>query len=295
MHTFRTQPARSSASDATDVGDTAPHVGSTRRTLNIGILAHVDAGKTSLTERLLFDAGAIDRLGSVDEGSTLTDSGELERRRGITIRAAVAPFRVGDRRINLIDTPGHSDFIAEVERALGVLDGAVLVLSAVEGVQAQTRVLMKTLRRLRLPTLLFVNKTDRAGAREAGMLADIRRRLASGIVPMATVQGIGTSGARTVPYAFADPEFRDAACEGLAEADGELLARFVDGDAPGEGELRDLIADRTGRGLLHPVYFGSALSGDGVAELVDGIVTYLPERPVVGGGPAGTVFAVERG
>ncbi|RLV09956.1 GTP-binding protein [Streptomyces griseocarneus] len=293
MHTSRTQqPARSSASDATS--DVTSRAGA-RRTLNIGILAHVDAGKTSLTERLLFDAGAIDRLGSVDDGSTLTDSGELERRRGITIRTAVAPFRVGDRKVNLIDTPGHSDFIAEVERALGVLDGAVLVLSAVEGVQAQTRVLMKTLRRLRLPTLLFVNKTDRAGAREAGMLADIRRRLTPGIVPMATVHGIGTPGARTVPYAFADPEFRGAACEGLAEADDELLARFVDGDAPGERELRALIAGRTARGLLHPVYFGSALSGDGVAALVDGIVTYLPERPVAAGGAAGMVFAVERG
>src|ERR671926_409473 len=105
-------------------------------TLNIGILAHVDAGKTSLTERLLFDHGAIDRLGSVDGGDTRTDDGEIERERGITIRSAVAAFTVGDTQINLIDTPGHSDFIAEVERALEVLDGAVLLLSAVEGVQA---------------------------------------------------------------------------------------------------------------------------------------------------------------
>lgn len=146
-------------------------------TLNIGILAHVDAGKTSLTERLLFDHGAIDRLGSVDTGDTRTDDGAIERQRGITIRSAVASFTVGGTRINLIDTPGHSDFIAEVERALEVLDGAVLLLSAVEGVQAQTRVLMRTLRRLRLPTLVFVNKIDRAGARAEGLLADIRRRL----------------------------------------------------------------------------------------------------------------------
>lgn len=131
--------------------------------LNIGILAHVDAGKTSLTERLLFETGVIDRLGSVDEGSTQTDSGEIERRRGITIRTAVASFTLGDLRVNLVDTPGHADFVAEVERALGVLDGAVLVLSAVEGVQPHTRVLMKTLRKLRLPTLIFVNKIDRAG------------------------------------------------------------------------------------------------------------------------------------
>src|SRR6266545_6771067 len=127
------------------------------RTLNLGILAHVDAGKTSLTERLLHVAGVIDEIGSVDAGTSHTDSLDIERRRGITIEAAVVSFVVGDVTVNLIDTPGHPDFIAEVERALGVLDGAVLVISAVEGVQAQTRVLMRTLQRLGLPTLLFVN------------------------------------------------------------------------------------------------------------------------------------------
>jgi ribosomal protection tetracycline resistance protein len=117
------------------------------RLLNLGILAHVDAGKTSLTERLLYAAGVIDEVGSVDDGSTQTDSMALERQRGITIRSAVVSFVVDDIPVNLIDTPGHPDFIAEVERALSVLDGAVLVVSAVEGVQAQTRILMRTLRR----------------------------------------------------------------------------------------------------------------------------------------------------
>src|SRR6188508_3876327 len=135
------------------------------RTLNLGILAHVDAGKTSLTERLLHAAGVIDEVGSVDDGNTQTDSLALERQRGITIKTAVASFALGDLTVNLIDTPGHPDFIAEVERALSVLDGVVLVVSAVEGVQAQTRVLMRTLQRLRVPTVVFVNKTDRAGAR----------------------------------------------------------------------------------------------------------------------------------
>src|SRR2546423_13756263 len=134
------------------------------RRLNLAILAHVDAGKTTLTERLLYAAGVIDEIGSVDDGSTQTDSLALERQRGITIKSAVVSFIVGDVAINLIDTPGHPDFIAEVERVLSVLDGAVLVISAVEGVQAQTRVLMRTLRRLRIPTLLFVNKIDRLGA-----------------------------------------------------------------------------------------------------------------------------------
>src|SRR5918993_811637 len=131
---------------------------------NLGILAHVDAGKTTLTERLLYAAGVIDSLGSVDRGSTQTDTLALERRRGITIKAAVVSFMIGDVAVNLIDTPGHPDFIAEVERALGVLDGAVLMISAVEGVQPQTRILMRALQRLQIPTLLFVNKIDRAGA-----------------------------------------------------------------------------------------------------------------------------------
>jgi ribosomal protection tetracycline resistance protein len=129
--------------------------------LNLGILAHVDAGKTSLTERLLFTTGVIDRMGRVDDGTTQTDFLALERQRGITIKSAVASFLIEDVTVNLIDTPGHPDFIAEVERVLNVLDGAILVISAVEGVQPQTRVLMRALQRLRLPTLLFVNKIDR--------------------------------------------------------------------------------------------------------------------------------------
>src|ERR671930_1362356 len=130
------------------------------QTLNLGILAHVDAGKTTLTERLLYEAGVIRELGRVDDGTTQTDTLELEQQRGITIKSAVVSFEIGGVTVNLIDTPGHPDFIAEVERVLGVLDGAVLVVSAVEGVQAQTRVLMPALQRLRTPTLLFVKKVD---------------------------------------------------------------------------------------------------------------------------------------
>src|SRR5215218_1397 len=118
------------------------------QTLNLGILAHVDAGKTTLTERLLYAAGVIDEMGSVDEGSTQTDSMALERQRGITIKSAVVSFVIDDVTVNLIDTPGHTYFIAEVGRVLGVLYCAVLVISAVEGVQAQTRVLMRALNRL---------------------------------------------------------------------------------------------------------------------------------------------------
>ncbi|WP_421106494.1 tetracycline resistance ribosomal protection protein Otr(A) [Streptomyces sp. NEAU-S77] len=265
-------------------------------TINIGVLAHVDAGKTSLTERLLFDAGVIDRLGSVDSGDTQTDTGAIERERGITVRSAVASFRAGDTQVNLIDTPGHSDFIAEVERALGVLDGAVLVLSAVEGVQAQTRVLMKTLRRLRLPVLLFVNKIDRAGARHAELLADIRRLLAPHIVSMTAVRDLGTRAARTRPRSLDDVGVRTEIAEALAETDDALLARVVDGPLPSPAEVRAALAAGTAEGRAHPVYFGSALSGEGVAALVDGVVRLIPPTRADQDdtAPRGTVFAVER-
>src|SRR5437870_10230881 len=153
-----------------------------QRTLSLGILAHVDAGKTTLTERLLYAAGAIGEIGSVDAGTTQTDSLALERQRGITIKSAVVSFAIDDVAVSLIDTPGHPDFIAEVERALSVLDGAVLMISAVEGVQPQTRILMRALRRLRVPTLMFMNKIDRAGADEERGLEAISWRLAPAIV-----------------------------------------------------------------------------------------------------------------
>src|SRR5687768_13743265 len=170
------------------------------RTLNLGILAHVDAGKTSLTERLLYAAGVIDEIGSVDDGSTQTDTLALERRRGITIKTAVASFALDGVTVNLIDTPGHPDFIAEVERVLNVLDGAVLVISAVEGVQAQTRVLMRTLQRLRIPTLIFVNKIDRKGAMYDSLLQSISEKLTPAMIPMGSVREIGTRRSTFAPY-----------------------------------------------------------------------------------------------
>src|SRR3954452_5051565 len=168
--------------------------------LNLGILAHVDAGKTSLTERLLHAAGVIDEIGRVDDGSTQTDSLALERRRGITIKSAVVSFPLDGATVNLIDTPGHPDFIAEVERVLGVLDGAVLVVSAVEGVQPQTRVLMRTLRRLGIPTLLFVNKIDRTGAREGGVLDELAERISPDVVPMGATRDLGSVAAAFEPW-----------------------------------------------------------------------------------------------
>jgi ribosomal protection tetracycline resistance protein len=260
-------------------------------------LAHVDAGKTSLTERLLHAAGVIDEIGSVDDGSTQTDSLALERQRGITIKSAVVSFVVGDVAVNLIDTPGHPDFIAEVERVLNVLDGAVLVVSAVEGVQSRTRVLMRTLRRLRIPTLIFVNKIDRAGARRERVLRGIAGKLTPAIIPMGSTGGLGTRDAGFAPYTAADAGFRAALAELLADHDDELLEAYVaDETAISYGRLRDGLAAQCGRALVHPVFFGSAITGAGVEPLIAGITGLLPATAGDAGAPvSGTVFKVERG
>ncbi|MEY9857720.1 ribosomal protection tetracycline resistance protein [Catenulispora sp. GAS73] len=240
------------------------------RYLNLGILAHVDAGKTSLTERLLHAAGVIDEIGSVDRGTTRTDSLELERRRGITIKAAVTAFPLGTTSVNLVDTPGHPDFIAEVERTLGVLDGVVLVVSAVEGVQAQTRVLMRAIRRLGLPTVLFVNKADRSGADPARVLADVSAKLTPAAFPLGR---IADAGAREARFVSDVPELRRL------------------------GLWSQLVADSR-RGAVHPVYFGSAITGAGIPELMAGIEQLLPRSAGDGGSAkaaTGRVFKVERG
>ncbi|MFC1403858.1 MULTISPECIES: translation factor GTPase family protein [Streptacidiphilus] len=267
------------------------------RTLNLGILAHVDAGKTSLTERLLHATGVIDEIGSVDAGSTRTDSMALERQRGITIKSAVASFVVDDVTVNLIDTPGHPDFIAEVERVLSVLDGAVLVVSAVEGVQAQTRVLMRTLQRLRIPTLLFVNKIDRGGADTESVLGGIAEKLSRASIPMASADGLGTRGARTVPYSAADTGFTAGLLDLLADHDDTVLAAYLDDASTlSYQRLRSELAALSRRAVVHPVFLGSAITGAGVDELISGITELLPAVDGAADGPAsGTVFKVERG
>ncbi|WIX79699.1 TetM/TetW/TetO/TetS family tetracycline resistance ribosomal protection protein [Amycolatopsis carbonis] len=257
------------------------------KTLTLGILAHVDAGKTSLTERLLFETGVIGHLGSVDSGDTQTDSLELERRRGITIKSAVVAMTTGEHRLTLVDTPGHSDFIAEVERALGVLDGAVLVVSAVEGVQAQTRVLMRTLTHLGIPVLVFVNKIDRMGAQETALLDALRTRLSPRCIALDTVTGLGTPQAKPVPLPPG---------EQLAEAvadDDEFLASYVEGREP---DYHAALARQVARGAVHPVVFGSAITGSGVAALVSRVRELFPARQRTETGElAATVFKIERG
>jgi ribosomal protection tetracycline resistance protein len=268
-----------------------------RRTLNLGILAHVDAGKTTLTERLLYGAGVIDEIGSVDKGTTQTDSLALEQQRGITIKSAVVSFPIDDVAVNLIDTPGHPDFIAEVERVLSVLDGAVLVISAVEGVQPQTRILARALKRLRIPTLVFVNKIDRRGADFERVLHAVQDRLTPAIVAMTSARGEGGRAATVARQADSDPGFRSRLVELLADHDDALLRDYLEDEMSVSSQrLRDALAAQTARARTHPVFCGSALTGAGVETLTAGIAELLPARTGDANGPvSGLVFKIERG
>ena len=266
------------------------------RTLNLGILAHVDAGKTTLTERLLHAAGLIERVGSVDAGTTQTDRLQLERERGITIRSAVVSFPIDDVTVNLIDTPGHPDFIAEVERALFVLDGAILVISAVEGVQPQTRILMRALRRLEVPTLLFINKIDRRGADDVRVLREIAERLHVTAVRMGAARDLGGHRASFHLSGWDDPAFRDDVALALGDGDGSLLAAYVEAEgAIPDGRLQRALVEQTRRCAVHPVLCGSAITGAGVPEVMQAIVRFLPSTASSADGPlAATVFKIER-
>src|SRR5687768_16532289 len=194
--------------------------------VNLGILAHVDAGKTSLTERILFETGVIKAVGSVDKGTTQTDTLELERARGITIKSAVVSFQLNELKVNLIDTPGHADFVAEVERSLRVLDSVVLVVSAVEGAQSQTRRIARAVRAAGLPMLILVNKIDRLGARGKPLLEEIRRKLKLRVVAMNAATGLGSREAEVVTCDRDDPAWREPVIDLLAEANEQVIAAF---------------------------------------------------------------------
>lgn len=264
--------------------------------VNIGILAHVDAGKTSLTERILFETGVITSIGSVDKGTTQTDTLELERARGITIKSAVVSFHLNDLKVNLIDTPGHADFVAEVDRSLRVLDGVVLVVSAVEGVQAQTRRIARAVRAAGLPLIIFVNKIDRLGARDEALVEDIRRKLNLRVVPMNAATGTGDRAAVVVPRDRDDSSWRDPVIDLLAETSERVIAEFdrTGGDlgtAFLEAELRAQVAE----GTIVPLFFGSAIMGVGVTELLTGVEEWFPQAEEPTNCPTGgTVFKIAR-
>ncbi len=258
--------------------------------LTLGIVAHVDAGKTSLTERLLYEAGALEAPGSVDAGTTRTDATDLERRRGITIRASVTSFALGELCVNLVDTPGHPDFIAEVERSLGVLDAAVLVVSAVEGVQPQTVVIWRALRRIGVPTVLFVNKVDRAEADVDRVVAQVRRRLTPHVAVLARAVAQGDRGAEVTASSYTE----ESVVAAVAEVDDRVLARWLEGRPARHREVRGGLRRGVRRGTVTPVLCGSAITGAGVEGLTAVLADLLPRAASDRGALAGTVFAVDR-
>ena len=222
---------------------------------NIGIFAHVDAGKTTLSEQLLMHAGAIRRAGSVDEGTAHTDNLPVEQRRGISVKATCVRLTWRGTDVNLIDTPGHVDFSAEVERSLWALDAAVLVVCAVEGVQPHTETLFQAMREQGIPVLFFLNKTDREGADVQRVLGQIRRLLSPDAVLMTDME---------------------AQTELVCAQDDTLLERYLSGETFDEAFVRERLADMSRRAMAYPVLSGSALRDEGVEPLLDAMVDCLP-------------------
>lgn len=236
---------------------------------NIGIFAHVDAGKTTLSERILTHAGAIRNPGSVDAGTAHTDTLPVERRRGISVKATCVGFDYHGTRINLIDTPGHVDFSAEIERSLWALDAAVLVVCSVSGVQPQTEVLFHALRQENIPVIFFLNKTDRAGADPEEVYAQLRRLLSDRCVSM---------------------EDEEAAAEILCDADENLMEQYLSGET---FPVLENIHRLARAGAVYPVLRGSALKDEGVESLLEAIVSCFPS-PADTGSLSGVAFASQQ-
>ncbi|KAI4453003.1 translation elongation factor g-related [Holotrichia oblita] len=244
--------------------------------MNIGIVAHVDAGKTTVTENILQLCGIIRQAGRVDHGDTLTDSMELERKKGISIKATPISFMYKDTKINLIDTPGHVDFVSEVERALSVLDGVVLIVSAKEGIQSQTKILVKTIRDLQIPCIVFVNKADRLGVDIKNVLSEVSKNFLGKTINMQGIEKEGTKDVLLRPRSY--EELVEEAVELLCDLDESILEKYI-GVSPSPVSL-DYLYDRlqyfTKQANIYPVFMGSALHGLGVRDLLDAIVNFLP-------------------
>ena len=266
---------------------------------NIAVLAHVDAGKTTITENLLFLGGATRKMGSVDSGSAITDSLQVEKERGISVRSACTSFMWKDTQINLIDTPGHVDFSAEVERVLRVLDAAILVVSAVEGVQAHTHTLYEALRERGIPVLIFINKIDRAGADVLQVCKDLQKELK---VPAFALQSCIDEGSNETTICdlwqnnsddLAE-DLKELSLENLANADEEILEKYLEGE---ELEASYCIAkakDLCKQSKLNPIMLGVAKNGSGMTELLDAIVNYFPEASAESETePSALVFKIE--
>lgn len=220
--------------------------------LTLGILAHVDAGKTTLAESILYTTGMIRTLGRVDHGNAFLDTDAQERDRGITIFSKQAEFSLGDKKMTLLDTPGHVDFSAEMERTLQVLDYAVLVISAPDGVQGHVQTLWRLLKKYEIPVFLFINKMDQPGTEKESVLAELKKRLDERCVE------------------FAKGQDEEIFYENIAVCDERLLEKYFEGDMPSDSEIRQLISKRE----VFPCFFGSALKMEGIADFLEGLSVY---------------------
>jgi elongation factor G len=268
---------------------------------NIGIIAHIDAGKTTLTERILYYTGVTYKIGGVDEGTTVTDWMEEERKRGITITSAAITCPWHDYRVNLIDTPGHVDFTAEVERSLRVLDGGVVLFDAVQGVEAQSETVWRQADRYEVPRICFVNKMERVGADFYNTLSMIEGRLHAkalaiqmpigsesnfqGVIDLIENKAWGSDGERdaeTLEIAIPDSEkekvaeMRHKLIEQLAEADDQILTAYLEGTEITVKDIKGALRRVTLANKAVPVMCGSALSNRGVRLLLDAVVDFLP-------------------
>lgn len=247
------------------------------RKFNIGILAHVDAGKTTLTEQLLLACGEIRKLGSVDEGTAVSDFMDVERRRGISVRNACLSMNYDGCEIHIIDTPGHMDFAGEVDRSMKAIDGAVLVISAVEGVQAQTISIYHVLKKMNIPVIFVVNKIDREGFEEEKLLTSIRKELTPHILPLQMVEAPCTQEAKILSKDLTAKEVQEEIFQQLAEVDEEMEEAFLMEEMPSPGELMEKLRELSLGGKISPLYYASAKAGKGISGVLDGIVTYLPD------------------
>ena len=243
------------------------------RYINIGIVAHVDAGKTTLSESMLYHAGAIRKLGRVDHKDAFLDTDQMERERGITIFSKQAVFRWKDRTITLLDTPGHVDFSAEMERVLQVLDCAVLVVSGADGVQGHTQTLWKLLKRYHIPTFLFVNKMDQEGTDGEKLLKELRKRLGENVVPFVDIMTESDCPGGKV-YLHTKEGAVEEVLEELAVCEDDMMEEYLEEGRITLDKVQKAVADRQ----VFPCYFGSALHSQGVEELLDGLDLYIKDK-----------------
>lgn len=243
------------------------------RYINIGIVAHVDAGKTTLSESMLYHAGAIRKLGRVDHKDAFLDTDQMERERGITIFSKQAVFRWKERTITLLDTPGHVDFSAEMERVLQVLDCAVLVVSGADGVQGHTQTLWKLLKRYHIPTFLFVNKMDQEGTDGEKLLKELRKRFGENVVPFVDIMTESDCLGGKV-YLHTKESAVEEVLEELAVCEDDMMEEYLEEGRISLDKVQKAVADRQ----VFPCYFGSALHSQGVEELLDGLDLYIKDK-----------------